>query len=747
MRFLDALDGPVIFLAAFLLFLVEPMTAKRLLPLLGGSAAVWITCLVFFQCALLAGYLYAHSMVSRLRAKTQAIAHTGLLVISLCATVLTLRGPEAANASRHPLAGTLGLLTMMIGLPFVALAATTPLVQSWREGRRQGWRIYALSNAGSILALAFYPWLIEPRFALGTQRVDWAVGFGVFAFACGALAWRRAISPIPASAVRDGSEEDPGQPVRETGAQRDAMSSALGLFEADSAADAQALERFASARRRPRAIERQAAGDADKAVNPATGGGSLVRCALWILLPAASSMLLCAVTAHLSRNVAAVPLLWVVPLAAYLLSFVVTFAGPRWYARSYALRTLALAMATVGYLLAKQAYEPLMIAIPLHVGALFVFCYFCHGELYRMRPPPNEASRFYLLLALGSALGATAIGVAAPMLFRVNYDLVLSLVFLALLTIVATWDFGIAVRTFWVAGAAAMMWAAALNLRAVQEHVVSELRGFYGSLRVTEFFAIPGPGIQRTLYNGTIQHGTQIFNDVLRRWPTSYYAPDSGVGLAVRFCCGKAPRHIGVVGLGVGTIAAYGEPGDTIVFYEIDPLVERLARARFTYLRECRAQVSVIEGDARLSLDHEVPQNFDVLALDAFSGDAVPVHLLTAEAIDLYRRHLKPSGVLAFHVSSQYVDLKPVLAAEARHAGLTAFAFHSEANYRVGEFQADWVLMSADRAFFRQPDVANAAEPLAERPDVPLWTDDFNSLFPLIRWTGKAQDAAPARDK
>ncbi len=700
MALLDALDGPVIFLSSFLLFLVEPMTAKRLLPALGGSAAVWITCLVFFQSALLAGYLYAHLLATKLRPRDQAIAHSILLALAAIALGGFRAQPDPVAATWHPLRTTIWLLTALIGLPFFALAATTPLVQSWRAGsgnkRRDSrvWGLYALSNSGAILALVAYPWMVEPHFALRVQRVVWGSGFAVFAIGCAAVAWRQ---------KRDSAD-------RKTGEEKEVPAPGFG-----------APPRPDSSKSRAEAL---------------TGETSAAQLALRLLLPAASSMLLCAITAHLSQNVAAVPLLWIVPLAAYLLSYIVTFAGPRLYMRSFALRTLAFSIATVAYLLARQIAVPLLISLPVCVGALLVFCYFCHGELYRLRPRVRETTTFYLVIAAGSALGAIFIGVAAPTLFPLNYDLALSLIFLAILAIVATWRSGWLVRSFWIAGTAATIWAAVLNVRVLRHDVISQLRGFYGSLRVIQTFAIPGPGIQRTLMNGTIQHGIQVFNDELRHRGTSYYAPDSGVGLALRFCCDRRPRRIGVVGLGAGTLAAYGEPGDSIAFYEIDPLVERLARARFSYLKECRAPVTVILGDARVSLEDEPPQNYDVLALDAFSGDAIPVHLLTAEAIGLYRRHLKPGGVLAFHISSQYLDLAPVLAEEARHARMTALEVQSLANDEEGEFQANWVLMSANADFFRQPEVAIASRPISPRPGLRLWTDEFNSLLPLIRWVG-----------
>ncbi len=699
MALLDALDGPIVFLSAFLLFLVEPMTAKRLLPQLGGSAAVWITCLVFFQTALLAGYCYAHWIAKRLRPPGQAIAHSTLLALAMIGLAFRAR-PSPAAATWHPLWATLWMLTAMIGLPFVALAATTPLVQSWRarirerRGDSRFWGLFALSNSGAMLALVLYPWLIEPHCALQMQRVAWAIGFVVSAMGCAAVAWRQARR----STIRGQHREEEELSSRAEDRSRSISSSAKAEAMID----------------RPSADRR----------------------ALWLLLPAASSMLLCAITAHLSQNVAAVPLLWIVPLAAYLLSFIVTFAGPRWYLRSFALRMLAFSIATVGYLVAKQITVPLLISLPVYVAALFVICYFCHGELYRLRPPASETTVFYLVIAAGSALGAIFIGVAAPMLFSLNYDLALSVIFLTALAIATTWRSGWLVRAFWIAGTAAMIWAASLNVRALRHDAISQLRGFYGSLRVIQTFAIPGPGIQRTLMSGTIQHGIQVFNDELRRRGTSYYAPDSGVGLALRFCCDRKPRRIGVVGLGAGTLAVYGEPGDSITFYEIDPLVERLARARFSYLKECRAPVNVILGDARVSLENQPPQNYDVLVLDAFSGDAIPVHLLTAEAIELYRRHLKPGAILAFHISNQYVDLAPLLAEEARHAGMIALGVHSLANDEEGEFSADWVLMSANAEFFRQPEVAIASRPILPRPGLRLWTDNFNSLLPLIKWWG-----------
>jgi len=526
MPIFDAICALVIFLSAFLLFLVEPMTAKRLLPALGGSAAVWTTCLVFFQTALLAGYLYAHLLATRLRRRAQGWVHSAVLAAALTGLLVGIQ-PESAAASWHPLATTLWLLTALIGLPFLALAATTPLVQSWyldgRGGAAPPWRLFALSNLGSLLALAVYPALIEPYLALRTQRLAWGAGFAIFAVACAALAW--GWRGTAGMAYGDGSSSVVSHP-------RDGNKS-RGWGTETSATPGHSSPTSSTAPTGAR-----------DAVAP------LGRRALWVLLPAAGSLMLCDMTSHLSQNVAAIPLLWIVPLAAYLLSFIVTFAGPRWYARSYALRALAMAVGAIGYLLLDPDRSlPLVISIPVFTGALFVFCYFCHGELYRLRPDARQTTSFYLLLSLGSALGAIAAGVIAPALFRANYDLALGLIVLVALAVAARWKTGIAARLFWSGAACALIAVAAVSIRALDRHSIAQLRSFYGSLRVTETFAVPNIGIERTLYHGTIEHGIQIFNDELRMQPTSYYAADSGVGLALRLCCGGRMRRIGAVGL------------------------------------------------------------------------------------------------------------------------------------------------------------------------------------------------------
>jgi spermidine synthase len=436
-----------------------------------------------------------------------------------------------------------------------------------------------------------------------------------------------------------------------------------------------------------------------------------------------------------------------VPLAAYLLSFVVAFASPRAWPRFISVRMLALTLAVFAYLLyTSRTALPLAVSIPVYTGALFFACLFCHAELYRLRPSEPDLTGFYLMISLGSAVGAILVGLVSPNIFRANHDVAITTIVLAAAALATTWQSGWAARAIWSAAAVGLVYIAFAQAAAMDEDAIAELRSFYGSLRVTETHLPPEAETTRTLFHGRIQHGTQLFGNGFRTQPSSYYGRSSGVGLALDLCCGDRPRRIGVVGLGTGTIAAYGRPGDDITFYEINPLVERLARALFTYLHDSPARIDVKLGDARLSLARESSSPpYDVLVLDAFSGDAIPIHLLTAEAIALYRRRLRPDGTIVFHISSQYVDLAPQLALQARNAGLQAVSVHSEGDEARGLFAADWLLMSADSELLLRPEIANASQPLREIAGLRLWTDDYSSLLPLLKWStiGKQSNAYP----
>ncbi|HJX82971.1 MAG TPA: fused MFS/spermidine synthase, partial [Candidatus Angelobacter sp.] len=453
---------------------------------------------------------------------------------------------------------------------------------------------------------------------------------------------------------------------------------------------------------------------------------------LWLSLAACGSVLLCATTSYLSQNVAAIPLLWILPLVAYLLSFVLVFQG-KFYPRQVVLGLLGVMLVSLGY----ELYDiretlPIKVAILFFCSALLIICVFCHGELHRLRPAPRYVTSFYLLIAAGGALGAIFVGIAAPLIFSANYEFACGLVFTSVLAFVVTWKLGLPWRLGSFSMTAAMVTVIFFQVRGYRADAILQVRSFYGALRITETRG--EMGADRTLIHGTILHGEQFFADQWRRVPTSYYAEDSGVGLALTFCCSGRPKRVGIVGLGAGTVAAYGRKGDVFRFYEINPQVEKIAKDFFSYLQDSAAQVEIVPGDARLSMVQEPPQNYDVIVVDAFSGDAIPVHLLTTQAIKLYQRHLRPGGILAVHISNRYLDLGPVVQQQADYAGLQAVLITSDREDDRGEteFTADWVLVTTDKDFLAREEVADAGEPIANKPGLRLWTDDYNSLLPLV---------------
>lgn len=681
MSHLRALFAGAVFLAAFLLFLVEPIVAKQLLPVLGGSASVWITCLVFFQTALLVGYLYAHWLAQR----PHRGIHLALLVVATASSVLWAARPLArAGGSQHPIFTVFAALSLAIGFPFLALAATSPLIQVWwsrAQSTGVPYRLYALSNLASLLALACYPSLIEPHLTLTAQRIAWCCGFAVFALVSAWLAFR--IQAPVESAASPTSEPNP-VPITTT----------------------QKL--------------------------------------LWLLLPMGAAMQLCAVTSYITANVAAIPLLWVLPLGVYLLTLILAFQFRMILPWGIIARFMVVMLAGLAYSMTQiNKTWPLWLTLLFFLVELFFACIFCHTAACALKPKrPSEATLFYLYFAAGGALGSFLVGIALPMVTSFNLDLPITFLVTALLALAFNWRGGWSQRLLWSVASAAMVALVVMVYIAYKRDTTVTVRNFYASLRVTQDqFSYPGDTV-RTLLNGSIQHGTEIFGtDELRHTPTTYYATDSGVGLALRNCCGTKPRNIGVIGLGAGTIAAYGRPGDRIRFYEINPAVEPIARNVFTYIRESGASpIDVVPGDARTTLAAEAPQNFDVLIVDAFSGDAIPLHLLTTQALALYRRHLAPGGIIAFHISNQHVNLGPPIGLLAESAGMQARLFSSVVDPddpksgQPGEFSATWVLVTNNQEFLNQPEVAALGFPIKRKPGLRLWTDDYSALLPVLRW-------------
>ncbi len=687
-----------IFVSAFLLFLVQPLIAKQILPWFGGTAAVWTTCLVFFQFALLAGYFYSDWITRRLTPKRQVIVHLVLVGIALALL------PIIPDASWKPLGDEapglriLLLLAATIGLPYFLLSTTGPLVQAWfarTYPHASPYRLFALSNLASMLALLGYPWLIEPNIATQPQAWAWSIGFVLFA-ALIAMAGRFALkdaSAIPALTVPTPAPDKTADP-------------------APSAAP----------------------------LAPPPGRATMT---LWILLAALGSVMLLAVTNHLTQNISSIPLLWVVPLALYLLSFILCFDGRGWYRRALLFPVLGAAVLAMSYTLAAKDLEyKLHWQIGVFLAGLFAACMFCHGELAARKPPPRHLTTFYLMISIGGALGAFLVGILAPLVLPAYFELEIALVVVAALATVSVWDVTRTRPGRWrqlamVAGALVTLTATAFGAYAVQryrEDVIFASRNFYGTLRVKEFLPPAVEDGRRTLVHGAIKHGDQYLDPRFSIASTTYYTIRSGIGLTLDLKAQLAPgkaRRVGVVGLGTGTLASYGLGGDVFRFYEIDPAVVAVANSHFTYLKQTRARIETALGDARLNLAREPDQHFDVLAIDAFSSDAIPVHLITREALNIYARHMKADGVIAFHVTNRYLDLKPIVAKLAE-AGSFKVAWVRDVD-GSGSTISDWVLLTRDPAFLLHPKIADKSMAITPRPGWRVWTDDFNNLLQVLQ--------------
>jgi hypothetical protein len=676
-RALRVLFPVTIFLGAFLLFLIEPLFAKLILPRFGGSAAVWATCLVFFQSALLLGYLYADVITRRLTAARQSTLHIALLLASLCFLPIAPHAIWSATDGSHPAAHILLLLALSIGTPFLLLSATSPLLQAWHartKGGSEPYYLFALSNFASLLALLSFPFLIEPRISSHRQAQMWSALFVIFVAACAATAWL-----------------------------------ARGQMPTAPLASAQIPQSTGVAR-------------------PPSTRDKL----LWLSLSACGSMLLLSMTNHLMEDVAPVPLLWVLPLSLYLLTFTLAFNRRSLYSRWWMARLLAVTLGSLGYAIYDPSFtESLQVSVPLFCTGLFLCCLFCHGELALRRPDPNHLTSFYLMISLGGAIGAIFVGMLAPYLFAANYEFPLTLGLTAALATAVLWREGWLARLFWAAATVAMAVALVYHVREYEKHAILTVRNFYGSLRVNQYTDwLKQP--YRALYHGKIEHGAQSLDPAKSRQATTYYGPKSGVGIALDYFSDD-PKRVGVIGLGTGTIAAYGETGDYFGFYEINPLIVSIARSSFTYLRDTKAKVDITMGDARLSLASEAPQRFDVLALDAFSGDAIPIHLLTKEAFALYLRNLKPDGVLAVHTSNTYLDLAQVVKLLADDAQCSVRFISNNDEERKLIDASDWVLVTRNKDFLSDLDAIVVPDNITVSPKLRLWTDDYNNLFQILR--------------
>lgn len=678
---LTLLFGLTIFASACLLFLVQPLAARLILPWFGGSAAVWITCMLFFQAGLLLGYLYAHGLTNRLRPKSQVLLHAALLILSLAALPILPNPIWQPNPGADPTRSLFGALATSIGLPYLLLASTSPLLQSWYAAPQRAlpYRYFALSNAGSLIALLSYPVFIEPRLTAHQQAWTWSLGFVSFA----ALCILTAFLAKPARPVEDHTSQTPtrGSPPART----------------------------------------------------------LV--VLWLSLSACASSLLLAVTNLLTQNIAPMPLLWVVPLSAYLLTFILCFENDRWYQRAIFLPLVLPALGCLAAAIGPLKNQTIRLEVPLFTCALFVCCMACHGELARLRPPAARLTAFYLFLAAGGALGGLFVALVAPHLFPAMYEYPIVLVLCPLAILAALWrerkrwtkpDLSFSV---WLAALAATLVLAGYTGRETWRGLRDAtllVRNFYGALRVEEL--VDNHQKIRQLTHGTIIHGVQLLNPLFRHQPTTYYAFTSGIGLTWSALSRSGPLRMGVVGLGAGTLAAYGRSGDTLRFYDINPAVIDIAKTQFTFLADCPAHVDIVLGDARLSMAREPIQRFDILVIDAFSGDAIPVHLLTREAFQIYWRHLKPDGVLALHISNHYLDLAPVVKLAAVESHKQAWQLDNDSDDPAQVYASTYVLVTSRPGFFDNPFFSGQLINIDVPPRLRAWTDDYSNLWQVLKF-------------
>ena len=684
------LFAATVFTSAFLLFLVQPIIAKQILPWFGGNASVWTVCMVFFQLVLLGGYAYADAVARRLAPRTQAIVHSVLLAASL--GFLPILASEAWKPSpdTEPTARILLLLVTTIGLPYFLLSTTGPLVQAWFARAYPSatvYRLFALSNLASLVALVAYPPLIEPAITLQSQSYAWSAVYAVFAALCGTSAWIAARAPAVASVPS--AEKIPGDEITETPKTADYL--------------------------------------------------------LWLALSTLGSLMLLAVTSHITQNVASVPFIWIVPLVLYLLSFILVFdvgggrAKSGWYARAWGLPLLFVLLAAMSY----ELYENLGVmkiryTIALYCAGLFAACMFCHGELAALRPAPRYLTRFYLMVSIGGAAGGLFVGLVAPRIFHIFLELPIALLACAALAALLTWrtaraspaKLPYAVPAVALALTAVIAWHVIEYVAYINTNALVMTRNFYGTLRVKQYGRGEDPNTTRALVHGVINHGWQYVDPALRREPISYFGPGSGIARALDFYNGR-PRRVGIIGLGVGSFTAWGRPGDYFRIYELDPDVVKIAHEQFWYLSDARAQIDIVTGDGRLNMERDPPQKFDLISVDAFSSGSIPIHLLTREALQAYRRHLAPGGVIVYNVTNRFVNLAPQLKLVAEAEGMKILLISddpSEDKYSGTSYVlvTDNPILAADKRFAD-------AEEIAPIKGLETWTDGFNNLFKVVR--------------
>ncbi len=679
-----AVYAATVFVGAFLLFQVQPLIGKFILPWFGGSPEVWTTCMLFFQVLLLAGYAYAHLVVTYLPRPLQATIHIVLLVAAVALLPILPAATWRPVDTENPMVHILLLLTVCVGLPYFILSATGPLIQGW-FGRtlphKSPYRLYSLSNTASLLALVSYPLVVEPLLARQPQARAWGWGLAVFAMlstAAALLLWTSSSKPSRPGETKHTATSMP-RPDRRRGL-------------------------------------------------------------LWIALPAGASVVLLAVTNKICQDITVVPLFWVLPLAVYLLSFIICFHSERWYVRNVWVTAFILSFIALVAATSLTAEISAAWYIGIHTAALFTCCMVFHGELYRIRPDAKHLTGFYLMIATGGALGGFFVVVVAPLIFNTYFELYVGLLMCCLFVLLSdsAGTLGSARRrVVWIclicsAGVAGFVMQD--NRLGLGGKAIASDRNFFGVLTVWEKESENPARHHFVMQHGTTNHGLQFADPAKHAEPTAYYSRKSGVGIAMQYMSSRDNRRVGIIGLGVGTIAAYGKEGDHFTFYEINPEVERQAKEYFTYLADCKGKVDVILGDARLTLERLDNEQFDLLVLDAFTGDAVPVHLLTKEAFEIYLGHLKPDGLIAMHISTNHVDLQSVVRRLAGHFALSTAWIETHRNEAKGIFDSDWIILARNKEFQSHPQIKTTkTEYKAPLKKISLWTDNYANLLQVLK--------------
>jgi hypothetical protein len=656
-----AIYATTIFLGSLLLFLMQPIAAKELLPQYGGSAGVWTMCMLFFQTVLLLGYLYAHALARIPGPRTAASIHLGLLLVTGI-WLLSAVKPQQAMPT-HPTFGILASLFVSVGLPFFTLSTTSPLLQHWYAASfhsRFPYWLYSVSNAASLVGLFSFPYLLEPLLDLNGFRIVLIVVMWVYLLTTG----------FAVVAVKK-SQEVPLAPMRP----------------------------------------------------------KLQQLVFWMALAATGSALWMAIANHISQNLAAIPLLWVWPLGLYLLSFVLVFASDRWYSPQVFRWLMPLAGLGLALSFPLQASgETVLWSIALLLLALFIGCLFLHGELARRKPDARMLTTYYLAISGGGAIGGLFVAVISPAIFNHYLELPTCVVATFVLAVILIYGLNTQKNKAHLGFLALAVVLILTQLPMTFSGERLRERNFYGVVTVADDGR--GKEAKRTLYHGSIQHGLQFLEPDRRLIPTAYYGMQSGAGLLLQAMTG-GPRHVALIGMGIGTLAVYGRSGDLFRFYEINPLVAKVAREQFYYTRDSAANVEVEVSDGRIGLLQEAPgERFDAIIVDAFSGDAIPTHLITREALQLYFRKLKPGGAVAFHITNKYLDLYPVLERIAAAMNQHAILLESPRNDADQVYAARWTVITSNQTLLDKLRPAAITPPVASGR---VWTDGYTNLLEAIR--------------